>query len=69
MKRLVIILCFISLMGCGQSKLERDAEYFHNHGMNYEQYQNFVADQKQQWVKEYKKSPSYFPKPSKKSEK
>jgi hypothetical protein len=56
-------------MGCGQSKLERDAEYFHKHGMNYEQYQNFVADQKQQWVKEYKKSPSYFPKPSKKSEK
>jgi hypothetical protein len=55
--------------GCGQSKIERDAEYFHKHHMNYDQYQNFMADQKQQWVKEYKSSEIYFPRQQKKSTK
>ena len=59
---IVCALLFMSIFGCGQNKLERDAEYYHNYGMNYEQYNNFMESQRQEWIKEYKSSDTYFPK-------
>lgn len=58
---IVCILLFMPIFGCGQNKLERDAEYYHKYGMNYDQYQNFQKAEKNHWMKDYLQSPVYFP--------